>query len=46
MIERYTKAPEPILYSTLHLPETKNLYYGDHKLNKFEATILSIFANV
>lgn len=29
--ERITKAAEVVLYSTVHLPETENLYYKDHK---------------
>ena len=28
--ERIAKAPEMILYNTVHLPETVNLYYQNH----------------
>lgn len=35
--ERIAKAPETILYSTVHLPETKNLYYDDHNMYSFDA---------
>lgn len=44
--ERVAKAPENILYSTTHLPETDNLYYKDHNLMNFEAKIVDVFANV
>lgn len=40
------KAPEVILYSTVHLPETKNLYYDDHNLYNFDATVVDVFSNV
>ena len=40
------KKAETILYSTVHLPETENLYYKDsHKLD-FEAKALTTYANV
>lgn len=39
-------APEVILYSTAHLPETENLYYKDHNLYDFEAQVVDIFDNV
>lgn len=31
MAERITKAAEVILYNTVHLPETVNLYFNDNK---------------
>lgn len=40
------KAPENILYSTVHLPETDNLYYKDHNLMSFDAKVVDVFANV
>lgn len=40
------KAPEMILYSTTHLPETDNLYYKDHNLLDFEGQVVDVFANV
>ena len=44
--ERIAKAPETILYSTVHLPETDNLYYKDHNLLDFEAEIVDVFDNI
>lgn len=44
--ERIAKAPETILYSTVHLPETDNLYYKDHNLMNFDGKIVDVFANV
>jgi alanyl-tRNA synthetase len=41
--ERTAKAPENILYSTTHLPETKMIFYEDHDLMEFSATILDVF---
>ncbi|CAD8145192.1 unnamed protein product [Paramecium octaurelia] len=43
---RITKAPEAILYNTVHLPETTNLYYQTPKDGKFQAKIVTIFSNV
>lgn len=40
------KKPETILYNTLHLPETKNLYFDDSHLFDFEAEIVEVFQNV
>jgi alanyl-tRNA synthetase len=40
------KAPEMIMYSTTHLPETDNLYYKDHKLMNHDAVVVDVFANV
>jgi len=39
-------APAKILYNTVHIPETKNLYYDDGKMSKFSAIVLDVFANV
>jgi len=44
--ERTGKAAEKILYSTLHLPETVNLYYSDSHKYDFEAKVISVYANV
>jgi alanyl-tRNA synthetase len=44
--EKMVKAAEQVLYSTTHLPETKNLYYDNHKLYDFEAEIVDLFLNV
>ena len=44
--EKMAKAPEVVLYSTVHLPETVNLYYQDHNLLDFEAKVVDVFANV
>jgi alanyl-tRNA synthetase len=45
-IQRLTKAPEAVLYSTVHLPETENLYYKDHSLYEFEAKVVDVFMNL
>lgn len=34
------------MYSTVHLPETENLYYQDHNLTEFEATVVDVYQNV
>lgn len=44
--ERIGKAAETILYSTLHLPETVNLYYADSKKMDFEGNVIAVFNNV
>jgi alanyl-tRNA synthetase len=44
--ERVTKAAETILYSTAHIPETRNLYYEDHLNYNFESKVLEVFSNV
>lgn len=44
--ERVVKAAEQILYDTTHLPPTINLYYQNHKMYKFNAKIVDVFANV
>lgn len=43
--ERTAKKPEVILYNTVHLPETVNMYYDDGKMDRFEGTVLDVFAN-
>jgi Ser-tRNA(Ala) deacylase AlaX len=30
----------------VHLPETDNLYYSDHRLLNFDAKVIDVFANV
>ena len=44
--ERIAKAPESILYSTVHLPETDNLYYKDQSLFDFDAKVVDVFSNL
>lgn len=44
--ERTAKATELILYNTTHLPETDNMYYKDHSMMQFDATIVEVFKNV
>lgn len=44
--EKVAKKPETILYNTLHLPETKNLYFDDSNLYSFDAEIVEVFQNV
>lgn len=44
--ERTAKAPEVILYNTVHIPETKMMFYDDGKLEIFDATVLEVFANI
>jgi len=44
--ERMTKPQEQVLYNTVHLPETKNLYYNDHHLYEFDAKAIDLFENV
>lgn len=44
--ERTAKAAEKILYNTIHLPETKNLYYADGNKFDFEAKVLAVYQNV
>ena len=43
--ERVTKKPEVVLYDTTHLPETRNLYYQDHKMLNFHAQVLEVMKN-
>jgi alanyl-tRNA synthetase len=44
--EKVAKAPEKILYSTINLPETTNLYYQDGKQMSFDAKVISVYTNV
>lgn len=44
--ERTAKKPAVIMYNTTHLPETKMIFYDDHNLFEFGATILDVFKNV
>ena len=44
--EKIAKAPELILYNTIHLPETDCLYFADSHLYEFEGTVVELFANV
>ena len=39
------KAPEKILYNTIHLPETDNLYFNDSHQMDFTGTVLEVYAN-
>jgi len=43
--ERVAKAGETVLYSTMHIAETVNMYYEDGKLSTFDATCLEVFVN-
>lgn len=44
--ERVGKAADKILYNTIHLPETVNLYYSDGKKMDFEGKVLAVYNNV
>ena len=44
--EQIAVAPEAILYNTTHLPETKNLYYNDHKLMNFNTKVVDVLPNI
>lgn len=44
--ERTAKAAETVLYSTTHLPETNMIFYDDHDMMTFDATIVDVFKNV
>jgi len=44
--EKTAKKAETILYNTTHLAETDNMYYKDHTLMEFDATIIEVFKNV
>ena len=39
------KAPEKILYNTIHLPETRSIYFDDNKKMDFTGQIIEVFAN-
>jgi alanyl-tRNA synthetase len=44
--ERVAKAAEKILYNTIHLPETVNMYYADSHKFDFDAKVISVYQNV
>jgi hypothetical protein len=44
--QRTAKAAETILYNTTHIPETKMIFYDDHDLMDFDATIIEVFNNI
>lgn len=39
------KAPEKILYNTIHIPETDNLYFSDSHKMDFTGNVLAVYAN-
>ena len=43
--EKVMKAPEKILYNTIHLPETRCIYFDDNKQMDFTGRIVAVFAN-
>ena len=43
--EKVMKAPEKILYNTIHLPETRSIYFDDNKSMDFSGQIIEVFAN-
>lgn len=44
--EKLTKPPALVLYDTTHLDETENLYYKNHHMYEFDASITDIFLNI
>jgi alanyl-tRNA synthetase len=44
--EKMVRATPAQLYATAHLPETKSLYYTDHKAYDFQGKILEVMLNV
>jgi len=44
--ERIGKAAETVLYNTVHLPETVNLYYADSHRMDFDGQVIAVFNNV
>ena len=44
--ERITKAAEVILYDTIHLEETKSLYFENHHLYEFQGKVTDVFLNI
>jgi len=44
--DRTAKAAEKILYNTIHLPETINLYYDDSRRTDFDAEVVAVYANL
>lgn len=43
--EKVMKAPEKILYSTIHLPETRSIYFDDTHQMDFTGEVIEVFAN-
>jgi len=43
--EATQKAEEVILYDTTSFPETENLYYKDHRMIEFDATVVGVIPN-
>ena len=43
--EKVMKAPEKILYNTIHLPETRSLYFEDNRKMDFTGSVIEVFAN-
>lgn len=39
------KAPEKHLYNTIHLPETRSLYFEDTHVMDFTGDVVEVFAN-
>ena len=44
--ERTAKKVADVLYNTTHIPETKMIFYDDHNMFDFEATVIEVFKNV
>lgn len=44
--EKVMKAPEKILYNTIHLQETKSIYFDDTHQMDFDAQVLEVFNNL
>ena len=44
--EKVMKKPETILYNTIHLPETRSIYFDDNRAMDFTAECIAIFANI
>jgi alanyl-tRNA synthetase len=45
-MEKTAKKQEKILYNTIHLAETDNIYFSDAQCMEFDGSILEVFANV
>lgn len=43
--EKVMKAPEKILYNTIHLPETRSIYFDDNRCMDFSGKVIEVFAN-
>lgn len=44
--ERTAKKVADVLYNTTHLPETNMIFYDNHNMFEFNATVLDVFKNV